>query len=163
MTSRRAFLKGSAVAIFGVGSMPAWLSRSVYAADGAGQRKKILVAIFQRGAVDGLNVVVPFGEQRYYELRPSLAIPKPDGTPNSAVDLDGFFGLHPSLAPLKPMFDAQHLAIVDAVGSPDPTRSHFDAQDYMESGTPGLKATGRRLDESRAAESDQVRSRRCAP
>jgi uncharacterized protein (DUF1501 family) len=141
MTSRRAFLKGSAVAIFGVGSMPAWLSRSVYAADGSGQRKKILVAIFQRGAVDGLNVVIPFGEQRYYELRPSLAIPKPDGTPNSAVDLDGFFGLHPALAPLKPMFDAQHLAIVDAVGSPDPTRSHFDAQDYMESGTPGLKAT----------------------
>jgi len=141
MTSRRAFLKGSAVAIFGVGSMPAWLSRSVYAADGAERRKKILVAIFQRGAVDGLNVVIPFGERRYYELRPSLAIPKPDGTPNSAVDLDGFFGLHPALAPLKPMFDAQHLAIVDAVGSPDPTRSHFDAQDYMESGTPGLKAT----------------------
>jgi uncharacterized protein (DUF1501 family) len=141
MTSRRAFLKGSAVAIFGVGSMPAWLSRSVYAADGSGQRKKILVAIFQRGAVDGLNVVIPFGEQRYYELRPSLAIPRPDGTPNSAVDLDGFFGLHPALAPLKPMFDAQHLAIVDAVGSPDPTRSHFDAQDCMESGTPGLKAT----------------------
>jgi len=141
MTSRRAFLKGSAVAIFGVGSMPAWLSRSVYAADGSGQRKKILVAIFQRGAVDGLNVVIPFGEQRYYELRPSLAIPKPDGTPQSAVDLDGFFGLHPALAPLKPLFDAQHLAIVEAVGSPDPTRSHFDAQDYMESGAPGLKAT----------------------
>src|SRR6202162_3333826 len=141
MTSRRAFLKGSAVAIFGVGSMPAWLSRSVYAADASGQRKKILVAIFQRGAVDGLNVVIPFEGQRYYELRPSPAIPKPDGTPNTAVDLDGFFGLHPSLAPLKPMFDAQHLAIIDAVGSPDPTRSHFDAQDYMESGTPGLKAT----------------------
>ena len=142
MTSRRVFLKGSAVAIFGVGSIPSWLSRSVYAGDAADRRrKKILVAIFQRGAVDGLNVVVPFGEQRYYELRPSISIPKPDGTPNSAVDLDGFFGLHPSLAPLKPLFDAQHLAIVDAVGSPDPTRSHFDAQDYMESGTPGLKAT----------------------
>ncbi len=97
------------------------------------------MAIFQRGAVDGLNMVVPFGEQRYYDLRPSIAIPKPDGTPNSAVDLDGFFGLHPALAPLKPMFDAQHLAIVDAVGSPDPTRSHFDAQDYMESGTPGFQ------------------------
>ncbi len=103
------------------------------------RRKKILVAIFQRGAVDGLNMVVPFGEPRYYALRPSIAIPKPDGTPNSAVDLDGFFGLHPALAPLKPMFDAQHLAIVDAVGSPDPTRSHFDAQDYMESGTPGFQ------------------------
>ena len=141
-STRRAFLKGSAVAIFGVGSAPAWLSRSVYAGDGPARRKKVLVAIFQRGAVDGLNMVIPFGEQRYYELRPSLAIPKPDGTPNSAVDLDGFFGLHPSLAPLKPLYEAQHLAIVDAVGSPDPTRSHFDAQDYMESGTPGLKATG---------------------
>lgn len=139
MPSRRVFLKGSALAMFGVGSMPAWLSRSLYASDGAETRKKILVAIFQRGAVDGLNMVVPFGEPRYYELRPSIAIPKPDGTPNSAIDLNGFFGLHPALAPLKPMFDAQHLAIVDAVGSPDPTRSHFDAQDYMESGTPGIK------------------------
>ncbi|HLG97329.1 MAG TPA: DUF1501 domain-containing protein [Bryobacteraceae bacterium] len=141
MTSRRVFLKGSAFAIFGVGSIPAWLSRSVYAAEGPQRRKKMLVAIFQRGAVDGLNMVVPFGEQRYYEMRPSIAIPKPDGTPQSAVDLDGFFGLHPSLAPLKPLYDAGHLAIVDAVGSPDPTRSHFDAQDYMESGTPGVKAT----------------------
>ena len=138
MHSRRLFLKGSALAMFGVGSLPAWLSRSLYAADSTGNRKKILVAIFQRGAVDGLNMVVPFGEPRYYELRPSIAIPKPDGSPNSAVDLDGFFGLHPALAPLKPMFDARHLAIVDAVGSPDPTRSHFDAQDYMESGTPGF-------------------------
>src|SRR5580700_3377848 len=141
MPSRRLFLKGSALAMFGVGSMPAWLSRSLYAADSAESRKKILVAIFQRGAVDGLNMVVPFGEPRYYALRPSIAIPKPDGTANSAVDLDGFFGLHPALAPLKPIFDAQHLAIVDAVGSPDPTRSHFDAQDYMESGTPGYKGT----------------------
>lgn len=139
MQSRRVFLRGSALAMFGVGTMPAWLSRSVYAADSSTVRKKVLVAIFQRGAVDGLNMVVPFGEPRYYGLRPSIAIPKPDGTPYSAVDLDGFFGLHPALAPLKPMFDAQHLAIVDAVGSPDPTRSHFDAQDYMESGTPGVK------------------------
>ena len=141
MTSRRVFLKGSALAIFGTGVIPSWLSRSVYAAETGNRRKKILVAIFQRGAVDGLNMVVPFGEQRYYDLRPSIAIPKPDGTPGSAVDLDGFFGLHPSLSPLKPIFDAQHLAIVDAVGSPDPTRSHFDAQDYMESGTPGYKGT----------------------
>src|SRR5438477_9491320 len=141
MTSRRVFLKGSALAIFGVGSIPAWLSRSVYAADADKRRKKIMVAIFQRGAFDGLNMVVPFGEKRYYELRPSIAIPQPDGSPTSAVDLDGFFGLHPSLAPLKPLYEAQHLAIVEAVGSPDPTRSHFDAQDFMESGTPGLKAT----------------------
>jgi len=141
MTSRRVFLKGSALAIFGTGVIPSWLSRSVYAAETGNRRKKILVAIFQRGAVDGLNMVVPYGEQRYYDLRPSIAIPKPDGTPAAAVDLDGFFGLHPSLTPLKSIFDAQHLAIVDAVGSPDPTRSHFDAQDYMESGTPGYKAT----------------------
>ena len=142
MTSRRLFLKNSALAIFGVGAVPAWLTRSVYAGNSdTKRRKKVLVAIFQRGAVDGLNVVVPFGEPRYYELRPSIAIPKPDGTQNSAVDLDGFFGLHPSLAGMKPAFNAGHLAIVDAVGSPDPTRSHFDAQDFMESGTPGLKAT----------------------
>src|SRR5581483_9724776 len=141
MPSRRAFIKGSALAMFGVGSLPGWLSRSLYAGESAGRRRKILVAIFQRGAVDGLNMVVPFGEQRYYDLRPSIAIPKPDGTANSAIDLDGFFGLHPALAPLKPIYDSEQLAIVEAVGSPDPTRSHFDAQDYMESGTPGLKAT----------------------
>jgi uncharacterized protein (DUF1501 family) len=88
-----------------------------------------------------LNVVVPHGEQRYYDLRPSIAIPRPDNTADSAIDLNGFFGLHPSLRPLKPIYDSGHLAIVHAVGSPDPTRSHFDAQDYMESGTPGLKAT----------------------
>ena len=105
-------------------------------------RKKILVAIFQRGAADGLNVVVPHGEQAYYSLRPTIAIPRPaSGNAEAALDLDGFFGLHPALAPLKPLYEQQHLAIVHAAGSPDPTRSHFDAQDYMESGTPGRKAT----------------------
>ena len=99
MTTRRIFLKSSALAMFGVGSTPIWLSRALYAADAPNPRKKVLVAIFQRGAVDGLNVVVPHGEQRYYELRPTIAIPKPDGTPDAAIDLDGFFGLHPSLAP----------------------------------------------------------------
>ncbi len=141
MTSRRFFLKSSAVAMFGVGAVPAWLSNAVYAADAPSPRKKILVAIFQRGAVDGLNMVVPYGDTHYYELRPNIGIPKPDGTPASAVDLDGFFGLHPSLAALKTVYDDRHLAIVEAAGSPDPTRSHFDAQDYMESGTPGRKAT----------------------
>jgi uncharacterized protein (DUF1501 family) len=143
MFSRRLFLKNSTLAMVGVGSAPAWLGRALYAADAPGPRKKILVAIFQRGAVDGLNMVVPFGEQRYYEIRPNIAIPRPDparGAP-AAIDLDGFVGLHPSLASLKPIYDAGKLAIVDAVGSPDPTRSHFDAQDYMESGTPGRKAT----------------------
>src|SRR5579864_7212055 len=140
MTNRRVFLRNSALAMVGVGSAPLWLERALYATD-APPRKKILVAIFQRGAADGLNVVVPHGEKAYYALRPTIAVPRPGGGPDSAIDLDGFFGLHPSLAPLKPLFDQQHLAIVDAVGSPDPTRSHFDAQDYMESGTPGLKAT----------------------
>jgi uncharacterized protein (DUF1501 family) len=141
MTSRRIFLKSSAMAMVGIGSTPLWLSRALYAADAPSPRKKILVAIFQRGAVDGLNVVVPHGEQRYYDLRPSIAIPRPDNTADSAIDLNGFFGLHPSLKPLKSIYDSGHMAIVHAVGSPDPTRSHFDAQDYMESGTPGLKAT----------------------
>jgi uncharacterized protein (DUF1501 family) len=119
--------------MFGVGSAPHWLAR---AAESTVSRKKILVAIFQRGAADGLNIVVPHGDPGYYALRPNIAIPK-----NDVIDLDGFFGLHPSLKPLKPIFDAKQVAVVEAVGSPDPTRSHFDAQDYMESGTPGLKAT----------------------
>jgi uncharacterized protein (DUF1501 family) len=143
-TSRRIFLRNSALAMVGVGTAPLWLKRALYAADAPSPRKKILVAIFQRGAADGLNVVVPHGEKAYYSLRPTIAIPRPsrgEKREDAAIDLDGFFGLHPSLAPLKPLFDQQHLAIVDAVGSPDPTRSHFDAQDYMESGTPGLKAT----------------------
>jgi uncharacterized protein (DUF1501 family) len=140
MPTRRLFLKSSALAMFGVGSAPLWLSRAVYAKD-APQPKKILIAVFQRGAVDGLNVVAPHGESAYYALRPSIAIPRPDRTETGAIDLDGHFGLHPSLKALKPLWDRKHLAIVEAVGSPDPTRSHFDAQDYMESGTPGLKAT----------------------
>jgi uncharacterized protein (DUF1501 family) len=93
-----------------------------------------LVAIFQRGAVDGLNVVVPHGDRSYAGLRPNIAV-------KDSIDLDGFFGLHPALAPLKPIYDARQLAVIHAVGSPDPTRSHFDAQDYMESGTPGRKST----------------------
>jgi uncharacterized protein (DUF1501 family) len=133
MLTRRVFVRGSAIVMTGVGSAPHWLARAASAAD---TKRKILVAIFQRGAADGLNVVVPFGEKRYYELRPSLGIQAPGGQ-NSAIDLDGHFGLHPSMQPLKPLWDKQQLAIVEATGSPDPSRSHFDAQDYMESGTPG--------------------------
>src|SRR5204862_4982925 len=77
----------------------------------------------------------------YYAARPTLAIARPGGSADAAVDLDGFFGLHPRLAPLKPLFDARQLAIVHACGSPDGTRSHFDAQDYMETATPGVKST----------------------
>jgi uncharacterized protein (DUF1501 family) len=126
----------------GAGSVPFWLGR---AAASPGGRRKVLVAIFQRGAADGLNVVVPFAEKRYYELRPSIGIPAPGKTGQGgqgALDLDGRFGLHPALQPLKNLWDKQMLAIVEATGSPDPSRSHFDAQDYMESGTPGMKSDG---------------------
>src|SRR5215472_8135780 len=135
MSTRRIFLRNSALAMVGAGSAPLWLERALYAAESP-QRKKILVAIFQRGAADGLNIVVPHGDKDYYALRPTIAVER-----KSVVDLDGFFGLHPSLEPLKSIYEEHHLAVIDAVGSPDPTRSHFDAQDYMESGTPGLKAT----------------------
>src|SRR5271167_1385108 len=104
--SRRIFLKSSALAMVGVGATPVWLSRALYAADAPSPRKKILVAIFQRGAADGLNIVVPHGEKAYYDLRPTIAVPRPAaGSPDAAIDLDGFFGLHPSLTPLKPLFD----------------------------------------------------------
>jgi len=145
MTTRRFFLRNSALAMVGAGAAPLWLERALYAADAPSPRKKILVAIFQRGAADGLNIVVPHGEKRYYDMRPSIAVPRPTeaagGREDASIDLDGFFGLHPSLAPLKPIWDDGHLAIVHAAGSPDPTRSHFDAQDFMEAGTPGVKAT----------------------
>ena len=142
MSTRRAFMKNSALAMFGVGTAPAWLSRAAWAGAAGANRKKILVAIFQRGAADGLNVVVPFGEKRYYELRPTLSVADPSGKSESAaIDLDGFFGLHPALSPLKPLWDAKSLSFIHASGSPDTTRSHFDAQDYMESGTPGNKST----------------------
>lgn len=141
MPTRRIFLKSSALAMVGVGAAPVWLSRAVFAKDAPGERKKILIAIFQRGAVDGLNVVAPHADPAYYALRPSLAIPRPNGSDSSAIDLDGHFGLHPALKALKPLWDTKQLAIIEAAGSPDPSRSHFDAQDYMESGTPGLKAT----------------------
>jgi uncharacterized protein (DUF1501 family) len=133
MLTRRFFLRASAVAMAGVGAAPPWLIRAA-AADG--NKRKTLVAIFQRGAADGLNVIVPFFEKLYYQLRPTIAVPAP-GKSNGAIDLDGRFGLHPSLQPLKSFWDSGQLAIVEATGSPDPTRSHFDAQDFMESGTPG--------------------------
>jgi uncharacterized protein (DUF1501 family) len=138
--SRRYFLKQGGVAMVGLSAMPAFLQRAVAATPMP--NKKQLVVLFQRGAADGLNIVVPFGESNYYRLRPSIAIPQPKrGGHDAAIDLDGFFGLHPSLAPLEPLFHKNQLAIVHAAGSPDPTRSHFDAQDFMESGTPGLKST----------------------
>jgi uncharacterized protein (DUF1501 family) len=140
--TRRVFLKGGALAIVGTSAIPSFLTRAVYAGDisAAGAGKKRLVVLFQRGAADGLNIVVPHGESAYYSMRPSIAIPRPSGN-GGAIDLNGFFGLHPSMTAFKPLWDAGHLAIVHAAGSPDNTRSHFDAQDYMESGTPGIKST----------------------
>jgi len=142
--SRRIFLRNSAIAMAGVGPAPLWLERAAFAGEQQGQRKKVLVAIFQRGAADGLNIVIPHAERRYYDLRPTISVPRPSSNipvEDAVIDLDGFFGLHPSLVSLKPLWQQQRLAIVHAAGSPDPTRSHFDAQDYMESGTPGFKAT----------------------
>jgi uncharacterized protein (DUF1501 family) len=146
--NRRFFLRSGGIALASIGvslSAPSFLERTVLAQMRervTGGRRKTLVAIFQRGAVDGLNVVVPYGEHSYYDLRPSIAIPKPDGSnSDAALNLDGFFGLHPALEPFKPFWQSQRLAIVHAVGSPDNTRSHFDAQDYMESATPGVKST----------------------
>ena len=142
--NRRYFIKSGSIGLASFGLMvsaPSFLRRTLAAAVNATGRRKTLIAIFQRGAVDGLNVVVPHGEHSYYDLRPSIAIPKPDGGAEAAINLDGFFGLHPSLASFKPLWDSKRLAIVHASGSPDNTRSHFDAQDYMESATPGVKST----------------------
>jgi uncharacterized protein (DUF1501 family) len=151
MLTRRIFLRSSAIVLAGMGSVPSWLAR---AASVEGKKKKILVVIFQRGAADGLNIVVPFFEKRYHDLRPNIGIASPSGTGNvnanvafngpfnnNAIDLDGRFALHGAMQPLKTLWEKKQLAIVEATGSPDPSRSHFDAQDYMESGTPG-KASG---------------------
>lgn len=143
--NRRFFLKSGSIALASIGvslSVPSFLERAVLANVLSSGRRKTLIAIFQRGAVDGLNMVVPYGEREYYDSRPSIAIPKPQsGNAEAAIDLDGFFGFHPMLEPFKPLWDSKRLAIVQAVGSPDNTRSHFDAQDYMESATPGRKGT----------------------
>lgn len=151
--NRRFFLKNSGVALASISAAtmsPSFLTRALAQSNTSG-RRKILIAIFQRGAMDGLSAVIPYTEQEYYNLRSSIAIPRPDGgaqngqggQPNQspAIDLDGFFALHPALASFKPIYDSGQLAIIHAVGSPDSTRSHFDAQDYMESATPSVKST----------------------
>ena len=137
--SRRVFVKSGGLALFSLGLDPLFLARAAYAATRSTaypSNRPILVCLFQRGAVDGLNMIVPHGDPAYYRERPRIAVPERD-----VVDLDGHFGLHPRLAPLKPLWDNKSLAAIHAVGSPDSTRSHFDGQDYMESGTPGVKAT----------------------
>ena len=140
---RRAFVKSGALALVTMGLSPSFLRRTAFGMELFNAPKgKVLICLFQRGAADALNIVVPHGERAYYAMRPSIAIPQP--APNAiggAIDLDGFFGLHPALAPLKPLYDRGLLAPVHAVGSPSTTRSHFDAQDYMETGTPDMKGT----------------------
>lgn len=147
---RRYFLKSSGVALASISATtmsPSFLTRAL-AQTGGRKGRKVLIAIFQRGAMDGLSAVVPYGESEYYNLRSAIAIPRPGGgnsgsQPNQAagIDLDGFFALHPALSAFKPLYDSGELAIIHAAGSPDTTRSHFDAQDYMESATPGVKTT----------------------
>jgi uncharacterized protein (DUF1501 family) len=136
MITRRVFVRNSALAVVGTAAIPGFLTRAALGAIDGSSRNKRLVIIFQRGAADGLNVVVPHAEPQYYAMRPSINIPR-----KSVLDLDGFFGLHPALSTFLPLWQQRHLAIVHAAGSPDPTRSHFDAQDFMETGTPGVKMT----------------------
>jgi len=137
--SRRLFLKNAGLGLLALGLPPSFVVR---AAEGEKKnRGRILVVVFQRGGMDGLNAVIPFKEPAYYSLRPSIAIPEPASGEERSIDLDGFYALHPALAPLKSLFDQRRLAIIHATGSPDNTRSHFDAQDYMELGTPGVKNT----------------------
>ena len=147
---RRVFMKSGALSLVTMGLSPSFLRRTAFggellsgAALKGAARGKTLICLFQRGAADALNVVVPHGEGAYYRLRPTIAIPRPGISSGAAgaIDLDGFFGLHPALAPMKPLWDMGILAPIHAVGSPSATRSHFDAQDYMETGTPDQKGT----------------------
>jgi len=137
--NRRTFLRCGACSLVALAGPPRFLIRTAAA---AAARGKVLVAVFQRGAVDGLSMIVPYGDAAYAAARQTIALRPPmRGESDRALDLDGFFALHPGLAPLVPLWENRSLAIVHACGSPDTTRSHFDAQDYMESGTPGVKST----------------------
>ncbi len=166
MLNRRLFLKSTGLALVAGGFLPNVFVRMARA--GTPSSGRVIVAIFQRGAVDGLNVVVPFAEKAYYDARPSIAIPRPGSGEGAALDLDGFFGLHPSLSPVLPLFKDGSAAFVHAVGSPDATRSHFDAQDFMESGTPGVKSTtdgflSRAIAEKKPAKSSPLRALAVSP
>ena len=139
---RRVFLRSGAFALVTLGLNPTFLRRTAFATQlRAAARGKVLIVLFQRGAADALNMVVPHGDADYYALRPTIAIPRPNVRDGAALELDGFFGLHPALGPLRPLWERGILAPIHAVGSPSATRSHFDAQDYMESGTPDVKST----------------------
>ena len=129
------------MSVVGLSMVPGFLQRATFAAAPRSGNGKVLVVIFQRGGADGLNMVVPFGEKSYYDYRPSIAIQPPGQGEGAALDLDGFFGLHPALKPLMPIYEKGDLGIIHAVGSPDTgNRSHFAAQDIMESAAPGRGA-----------------------
>ena len=138
MMQRRVFLKSGALAFMSLGLAPSFVWRTAWAE--ANQSRKILVCIFQRGAVDGLNVIVPFAEPNYYRMRPRIAVPQPGAGDGAALDVDGRFAFHPVLAPFKELYDRGMLAAVQAVGSPSATRSHFDAQFFMETAVPDYKS-----------------------
>lgn len=142
--NRREILKHFGLGVVGLhpSLFPRWMPKLAFAPPGQAANRDVLVAIFQRGGMDGLNAVVPFGEGgNYYDRRPTIAIAEPTNGDLSAIDLNGFFGLHPSLRPLKDVWDAGHLTVIHGAGSPDPSRSHFDAMEFMERGTPGVKTT----------------------
>ena len=134
--TRRSFLKH--IAATPLVAWPSWMPRLSFAPKGEGRRGDLLVCVFLRGAADALNMVVPHGEASYYHQRPALAIPRPDDTRTGrelrSLDLDGFFGLHPTLRPLVDLWQENHLGIVHAVGAPDESRSHFKAMALMERG-----------------------------
>jgi uncharacterized protein (DUF1501 family) len=136
-TLRRTFLRSAALSLAPI-AWPAWMPRMSFAPQHSAPRGDVLVCVFLRGAADALNIVVPHGESEYYRLRPALAIPRPDDRSARAdlraIDLDGFFGLHPALAPLAPAWQDQQLALVHACGAPDESRSHFLAMELMERG-----------------------------
>lgn len=133
MISRRVFLRQGGFAVAGTAAMPLFLPRISLAASPTKSRKT-LVVVFQRGGVDGLSMAVPFGDPFYYKHRSSITIAQPTKEKPSALDLNGFFGLNPSMEPLLPLYSKGELAIVHAVGNPKATRSHFDAQKFMECG-----------------------------
>ena len=138
---RRAFVRHGTLALLALGLPPDFLTRSLLAQSARAAKKKTLICIFQRGAVDGLSMVTPFGEKAYYAGRRSIAVAAPAANGGNLLDLDGFFGLHPALRPLHDLFQRKELGILHAVGSPHPTRSHFDAQDFLETATPGRRST----------------------
>ena len=157
--TRRIFMRGGAMAVIGSTMVPALFTRAVLAqTEGLRRGGKRLVVVFQRGAADGLNTVIPYREASYYQMRSTIAVPQAQ-----ILDLDGTFGLHPAMASLKPLWDAKELAVIHACGSPDPSRSHFDAQDYMESGTPGIKSDPGRLAQPCACCFARVRSTQRLP